>query len=231
MYVSQNQAYSAQIAVKQLGGTSSTAVTGAATGYRNGAGDGNVSLSAEAQAASNSNAVYRMNTGSGDREIDLATYFEPKQQQGDLFSIDDLLLPSSENVQALQDHLAKIFPDFLSRHNIPEAPSSISYDTVGKIVLPADYPYADQLKQALQEEPAIARELSTTNALASHLAALKQLEPYHQEMDKAQTQAEIDAVIDRYSHLLHDNASYPEVSLSFTNEGRMTVMADGAALV
>ena len=32
MYVSQNQAYSAQIAVKQLGGTSSTAVTETATG-------------------------------------------------------------------------------------------------------------------------------------------------------------------------------------------------------
>ncbi|MCP4595308.1 hypothetical protein [Neptuniibacter sp.] len=190
-----------------------------------------ISVSEEAKRLNESNSVYTLSTAGGDREYDLDSYFEPKPaHEASLLDLDSVLLPNTQNVSVLQDHLSKIFPEFLSRHDIPEAPETIRYDYAGQVVLPADYPYADQLKQALKEEPAIARELSTVNALASHLAALKELEPYHQEMEKAATKAEIDAVIDKYSHLLSDNRSYPEVELSFIKEGQVTVTSKGNAV-
>lgn len=191
-----------------------------------------VFLTEEAKQLSESESIYTLSTAKGDKEYDLDSYFQAKPaHEGDVFDIEGLLLPNQQNVSALQDHLSKVFPDFLSRHNIPEAPESINYDSKGQIVLPADYPYADQLKQALKEEPAIAKELSTVNALASHLAAFKELEPYRQEMDKANSQAEIDAIIEKYSYLLGDNRQYPSVELSFTEEGKLTVTSEGSALV
>jgi len=191
-----------------------------------------VSLSEQAKRLDESESVYTLSTGKGDKDVDLDTYFEPKPAtEASILDLDGLLLPNEQNVKALQDHLSKAFPDLLSKYNIPEAPESIQYDAEGQMVLPADYPYAEQLKQALKEEPGIAKELSTVNALASHLAALKELEPYHQEMDVASSQAEIDAIIDKYSHLLTDNRNYPSVELSFTRDGQVTVQSDQKALV
>lgn len=192
--------------------------------------DRSTRISALGQTVSSADDVYPMDTGKGEKNLSLSTYFNGGYSSPAL-SLDGLLMPSEKNVRALQDHISKVFPDFLAEHDIPEAPDSIRYDSSGNMVLPADYPYADQLKAALDENPAMARELSTANALSSHLAALKELEPFHEEYAQAQSQAEIDAVINKYSHLLNDNRSYPEIALMFSDDGTLRISADGTALV
>lgn len=190
------------------------------------------SLSDEGRALAQSRSVYAMDTGAGTRHLDLDTYFLP-QAASDTHTLDDLsglLMPSSHNVQALSAHISAVFPDFLNSHGIPEAPMKISYDNQGQIVLPSDYQYADELKHTLSENPAMGNELRTVNALSSHLAALQELEPFHQEFAQAKSDAERDLVITKYSHLLSDNRTYPKVSLTFSEDGGLTVTADGKAL-
>jgi hypothetical protein len=236
MYIANNQAYQqigASLPSESVRSATSQSILDDAMNGRSDSTSGKtLSISDQAKRLSESESVYTLNTGAGDKQYDLDSYFDPQAQaSSSLLSLDGLLLPSSQNVSALQDHISKVFPDFLSRNNIPEAPSSIQYDGEGKIVLPADYPYADQLKQALTDDPAMAKELSTVNALSSHLAALKSLEPFHEEYDSAQSQAEIDAIIDKYSYLFGDNRTYPQVQLSFDQEGHVSVQSDGKALV
>ncbi len=192
--------------------------------------DRSTRISALGQTVSAAEDVYPMDTGKGEENLSLSTYFNGGYSSPTL-SLDGLLMPTEGNVQALQDHISKVFPDFLAANNIPEAPDSIRYDSSGNMVLPANYPYADELKTALEANPAMAKELSTANALSSHLAALKELEPFHEEYAQAQNQAEIDAIIDKYSHLLSDNRSYPEIALMFSDEGKLSITADGRGLV
>lgn len=191
--------------------------------------DRSTRISALGQTVSAADDIYPMDTGKGEENLSLSTYFAGGYSKPTL-SLDGLLMPSEKNVRALQDHISKVFPDFLAANGIPEAPDSIRYDNSGNMVLPADYPYADELKAALEQDPAMARELSTANALASHLAALKELEPFHEEYAQAQSQAEIDAIIDKYSHLLSDNRSYPEIALMFSDDGKLSITADGVVL-
>jgi len=192
--------------------------------------DRSTHISTLGQTVSAAEDVYPLDTGKGEENLSLGTYFSGGYSSPTL-SLEGLLMPSEKNVQALQDHISIVFPDFLAEHGIPKAPDSIRYDSSGNMILPADYPYTDELKAALEQNPAMARELSTANALSSHLAALKELEPFHEEYAKVQNQVEIDAVIDKYSHLLGDHRSYPEIALMFSNDGTLTITADGKGLV
>lgn len=192
---------------------------------------GNVAVSEAAKRLSQSESIYTVSTGQGDRDVDLDTFFQRQPvAEADLFDTSKLLLPNAQNIQALQDHLSKIFPDFLARHDIPEAPESIRYDQTGQLVLPADYPYADQLKQALAQEESIAYELRALNALSSHYAAIKELEPFHEAAAAATSQAELDALIEQFSHLLRDDRSYPSVELTLSSEGQVTATSEGNRL-
>lgn len=190
-------------------------------------------ISEQGKILAQSDTVYQMDMGSGKRHVDLDTYFSTQGvgETHSLHDIEDLLIPSSANVKALQQHISSVFPEFLSNNGIPEAPDSINYDNLGHIVLPDDYAYADELKQALTDNPAMEHTLRTTNALASHAAALQQLQPFHNAFAEANSDAARDAVIAKYSHLLADNRSYPDISLQFNQDGALTVTADGKAMV
>ncbi len=188
------------------------------------------SISEEGKALSQSDHVYRMETGNGGRYVDLESFFEPKPGLQRLDDLGQILIPSIDNVNALQDHLSIVFPEFLKEHGIPAAPESVRYGRDGDMILPTDYPYADKLKSALESSPAMENELRTLNALSSHVAALQQLEPFHYEMSQASNQAEMDAIVERYQHLLGDNRRYPEVALSFDALGKVNVTSDGSTL-
>lgn len=191
-----------------------------------------VDISDAGRALAQSSSAYAMDTGAGTKHLDLDTYFLP-QAPGEthvLDDLDDLLMPSSKNVQALSEHISSVFPDFLSSNGIPKAPTNISYDNHGQIVLPSDYQYADELKQALADNPAMEKELRTVNALSSHLAALQELEPFHHEFAQAKSDAERDLIITKYRHLLSDNRTYPAVNMTFSKDSRLSVNAEGNAL-
>ena len=173
-------------------------------------------------------------TNRGRREIDIGQYFSGQTQRNDAVTLRDslppLLLPTEQNVEALNRHLAEAFPSFLAANGIPAAPASLRHDAAGKLQLPDDYPHAQALQTALQKDPAMARELSTLNALASHLGQLNQLIPFNQEYAAARTPGEAAAVVAKYSHLFSARRQPVETQMVFSAEGRPTLLADGHPL-
>ena len=190
-------------------------------------------ISEQARNLAQSDSAYLMDTGAGKRHLDLKAYFDVQgvSTPHTLNDVGDLLTPSAHNIQVLEKHISSVFPRFLSDNKIPEAPEKISFDNSGQLVLPADYQHADKLKQALEENPAMEKLLSSTNALSSHVAALQELQPFHNAFAQANSDAERDEVLAKYRHLISNNHSYPEISLMFNKNGGLTVNADNKALV
>ncbi len=175
---------------------------------------------------SGTTAVFETDQGSLTLNID--DYFTPaKQTSGTAFSLPPLLLPNQQNIDALRGHISSAFPQFLAQNHIPFPPSSITYDSEGKIQLPGDYPYAAQFKQALANNPTMARELSTVNALTSDLVEMRKSIPFQQEYAAAGTQAEADAVLAKYRYLFADNRHYATIALQFSADGSLSLTADG----
>ncbi|WP_417071250.1 hypothetical protein [Niveibacterium terrae] len=81
-----------------------------------------------------------------------------------------LRLPSMERVEALKRHIDSQFPAFLAAHGIAFAPASIGYDGEGQMTLPADYPYAGQLEEALKSDPDMEEDLRSFNSYLTTLA-------------------------------------------------------------
>ena len=184
---------------------------------------------ATAASAGGTTAVFE--TDQGPKNLDIEAYFTPAANtNGSTFTLPPLLLPSQHNIDALASHISRTFPQFLAQNNIPFPPASITYDNQGQIQLPPDYPYAAEFKQALENHPAMARELSTVNALTSHLVEMKKSIPFQQEYAAATTQAEADAVVAKYSYLFSANRHYDTIALHFSADGKLSFTADGKPL-
>jgi hypothetical protein len=182
-------------------------------------------LAAEAEGTAGTTAVY--DTDQGAQSLDIDAYFTPPA--GGYLTLPPLLLPSQRNIDALSSHISAAMPKFLAENGIPSAPASIAYDSAGKMQLPADYPYADKFRQALEKNPALDRELRTVNALTSHRVEISKFMPFQQEYAAA-AQAEVDAVIAKYAHLFSGNRFSSAIALEFSATGRLTVTADSKAV-
>lgn len=163
----------------------------------------------------------------GQIEIDLDDYFsnEPKHY-ANLADV-PLLLPSRSNLKVLSQHATERFQQLLKEFEIPEAPESISYNSEGRMILPNDYAYGNELKAALEQNTGLDRELRSLHAISSHVVELEKRMPFVEAMQLASSQAEIDRLIEKYSHLLNDNGDYSEVALRFSEHGKIGVYADG----
>lgn len=168
-----------------------------------------------------------MNTDQGSKNLNIDDYFTPAANTGGaLASLPPLLLPTQRNIDALASHISAAFPHFLAQNGIPFPPSSVTYDGEGKIQPPPDYPYATEFKQALANYPAMARELSTVNALTSHRVEMKKSIAFQQEYAAA-SPAEADAVVAKYSSLFSGNRHYAAIALHFSANGGLSLSADG----
>ncbi|PCJ01068.1 MAG: hypothetical protein COB14_04085 [Alphaproteobacteria bacterium] len=143
-----------------------------------------------------------LDTSNGKEALDIDAYFAP-QGKVDLDTA-LLLTPSANNIDALSKHASTKLQNLLTEYGIPEGPDKITYDTAGNIKFPADYPYADELKQALQENDGLARELSTIAALTSHLAGMQ-----------AAAQG------------TNSHNNYIDITLNFSANGEINVTANG----
>lgn len=182
-----------------------------------------------AQSVNGATAVF--DTDQGSKSLNIDEYFSPSTQTNGLgFSLPPLLLPNQKNIDALTHHISEIFPQFLAQNNIPSAPSPISYDSEGKIQLPEGYAYASEFKQALEKNPALAKELSTVNALTSHWVEMKKLIPFQQAYAAAVTVEQTEAVVAQYSYLFSSNHHYDVITLQFSADGRLTLTDDGKTL-
>ena len=182
------------------------------------------------QAARDRLATQTFDTNHGATEINLDTYFTPPGSQGVDIDTVPLLMPTQQNVAALAKDVSAKMPGFLSAHGIPSAPASVTYDNMGQIQLPADYPYADAFKQALADQPSMERELRTTAALTSSMVEMNKSMPFQQEYLAANSRAEADAVVAKYSYLFSNNQHADLIALNFAANGALSLTHDGQAL-
>lgn len=182
------------------------------------------------QAARDRLATQTFDTNHGATEINLDTYFTPPGSQGVDIDTVPLLMPTQQNIAALAKDVSAKMPGFLSAHGIPSAPASITYDNMGQMQLPADYPYADAFKQALADQPSMERELRTTAALTSSMVEMNKSMPFQQEYLAANSRAEADAVVAKYSYLFSNNQHADLIALNFVANGALSLTHDGQPL-
>ena len=182
------------------------------------------------QAARDRLATQTFDTNHGATEINLDTYFTPPGSQGVDIDTVPLLMPTQQNIAALAKDVSAKMPGFLSAHGIPSAPASITYDNMGQMQLPADYPYADAFKQALADQPSMERELRTTAALTSSMVEMNKSMPFQQEYLAANSRAEADAVVAKYSYLFSNNQHADLIALNFAANGALSLTHDGQPL-
>jgi len=166
-----------------------------------------------------------MDTNQGHQKMNLDDYFSPRAPSQAHVNIMDipLLLPTAHNVDTLSKYSEGKFKDLLSEYNIPSPPTSIEFDAEGKLVLPKDYPYASELKQAFDEHPEVEKALSTTAALASHYAGITEGAAFRDEMSTANSQADQERIVQKYSYLFDDNRPAAQIILAFAEDGSMLV--------
>lgn len=169
----------------------------------------------------------QMDATGGATMLDLDAYFTPPDTQKTYSNtLPPLLSPTQKNIEALADDISQKMPEFLSKNNIPFAPPSISYDSRGQIQLPDDYPHAQAFQEALEQDPVLERQLRTVAALSSTLVAINKSIPFQQEYATATSQAQINAVIAKYSHLFSGQSFSDNIALTFTPEGILTPSQD-----
>lgn len=180
--------------------------------------------STTAAGSASSTAVF--DTDKGSVGIDIDKYFSASPESP-MAELPPLMMPSQRNIDALSQHVSSVFPKFLAEHGIPSAPASITYDGSGQPQFPADYPYAKELKAALNDSPVMARELMTTAALASHKDALDQAAEFQEAYRSASSPKELAAVLAKYAGLLSGNQPASQVALTFSGQGAMGVTVNG----
>jgi len=165
-------------------------------------------------------ALASFDTDKGSVELNIDDYFSASPQKP-FAELPPLLMPSQRNIDALSTHVSNVFPKFLSDHGISSAPASISYDSMGQAVFPADYPYTDQLKKALDETPSMARKLMAVVGMTDAKNALDEGVKFQREYTDAQSPNALGAVIAKYGSLLSGQSSTSPVSLLFSEDGHM----------
>lgn len=168
----------------------------------------------------------KLDTSHGKKTINIEDYFNP---QSGVVSLEDtpLLLPSPMNIEALAKHASNKFQKLLEEYNIPKAPSRITFDQYGKMQLPNDYSYSEELKQFFTENPILERQLSTINALTSHFVGMQESIKFNEEYSKAKTQMEVDLILKKYSYLFNSSQQSSNIALLFSADGEMSITADG----
>ena len=181
-----------------------------------------------AEPAANQESLVLLDTNQGKVNLDIEAYLTkaPQSEPVDLMSI-PLLLPSEHNINALSQYSEDAFRDLLAENNIPASPSSIEFDGEGKLILPADYPYGPQLRDALDANPGVEKALHTLSALASHYAGIQEGEAFRTEMASARSIADEERIVQKYSYLFDDNRPGAQIVLSFLNDGSLLVGKKG----
>ena len=229
--------YTQQTAIQQLSNSTRSPAEGNSETKENSFGailtlteKGKAAAESEAPEKAAPSAISEMVTDKGNINIDLDSYFSNTPSTTGFLNANDLpplLMPSEQNINALTEHASKRFKQLLEDYNIPSAPDKITFDNEGKIQMPIDYPYANELNDALEENTGVGRELRTLNAISSHAAEIQERMPFIEEMGKASSKAETDRIIAKYSHLLNDNHSYRSMALMFSDQGDVSVTANG----
>lgn len=147
-----------------------------------------------------------------------------------LSKLPPLLYPTANNIKTIQAHASERFQNLLQEFNIPYAPEKITFDHTGQMVIPNNYPYKNQLQEAINQTPGLERELRDLNALSSHYAALQSLEVVHEEISNAKNNWEVGEILKKYKSVIEKASQGFDMALKFTPNGELSITADGQGL-
>lgn len=178
-------------------------------------------------AASAPSPTVAFDTNQGTVNLDVESYLTGKSWSG-TGEIPPLLMPTQRNIDALGQYVSSNMPGLLAAHGIPYAPAQIGFDSQGQVQFPSDYPYGAQLKEALQQSPAMERALGWSQGLSESKAALDEAVGFQAEYRGAASPQELQAVIAKYGSLLSGNRTSAQVVLNFSSAGQLNITVNGA---
>ncbi|MQY51811.1 hypothetical protein [Rhodocyclus gracilis] len=187
-------------------------------------------LASEQSASGSSRSATQatFDTDKGVVSLNVDDYLSSKLDSG-TGELPPLLMPSQRNIDALNQYISSQLPGVLAAHGIPSAPAQITYDSSGQMQFPADYPYADAFKQALNDTPSLARAINWTSGLSSTKADLDRYAPFQEELQNATTTQAQTAIFNKYAALLSGSGPAPQVALHFDAKGQVSITIDGKA--
>ncbi len=177
-------------------------------------------------AASASSKTLSLDTSKGKQSVNPENYFNPAPGT---FNLDELpiLAPTRENISAIAQDASMRMKKLLAENGIQEAPTSIGFDATGKMVLPDDYEHADQFRDAVEQDPVLARELSFVSASAEFQINVQDSLRYQSEYRAAGTGAAQDAVNARYGALLAGKQAFKSIALVMDASGNISPTSGG----
>ncbi|RRS07928.1 hypothetical protein EAG18_14685 [Pseudoalteromonas sp. J010] len=185
------------------------------------------SESNEGKAATSSNSYYTMMTNEGKTALNLDNHFKAAANVPGSTALTKavLILPTKQNVDNLSAYSEMKVKALLAEHDIPFPPKSITFDDEGKLVLPKDYKYKDELIAAFEAKPEVLNAVRATIGIASQYQGLMESQPFRDEMAMAKDEQARKAILKKYSYLFDENRPHPQTILSFLEDGRMSVVS------
>jgi len=160
-----------------------------------------------------------LDTSQGPIALNLEDYFTA-QPGGNLLDV-PLILPNRGSVEALLRHATRVFADLMQANGITDLPSEVRFDDQGHLQLPDDFPYADEVRSFLADNPALERELQSLLAIASHVVAMDRASGAGSGADQAATTA--GTLRDGLDRLFAGRRDDTQVALRFLDDGRATL--------
>ena len=139
-----------------------------------------------------------------------------------------LMLPTRENVQKLSASLSEDLKNLFSEAGInPNPPVEFDVDPYsGKVSVKANRPDAPQIAELIKNNREVEMKIHNVAALSSHVVAMAKAMEASSAYQAAQTPAEIDQVLAKYSSVFNGQTEVIDFSLVFNGED-VQVNADG----
>jgi hypothetical protein len=134
----------------------------------------------------------------------------------------ELLFPTRANAAKLAKEAGEMINAKLDAAGISRTPSfDLAIEDVNSahVTVKGDRPDAKAIENLINGDPKLQLAVHNTYALASHIPALDKAAAFSQEYAAAQSQAEIDKVLARYSGLLSGILPPTDIGLSFGRDG------------
>lgn len=147
-----------------------------------------------------------------------------------LSELPPLMLPTRENARKLSSALSDDLKNLFSQAGINPNPAvEFAVDSyTGKVSVKGNRPDAQQIAELIKENPDIELRIHNVAAISSHVVSFDKAMEADKAYRAAQSTAEVNNVIARYSSIYSGQTKVTDFSLVF-NGSNVQVNADGAA--
>jgi hypothetical protein len=150
---------------------------------------------------------------------------------GKLLSSANLLLPTADNVEKLAAGVSGSLSRLFATAGIDADPAvTFSVDpNTGYVSATGDRADTKRIEDLINKDKALTRQMHDASAIASHVAGMAESLQFQREYRAASGQAQIDAVLAKYSDLFNGTAQNPEITMGYDGAS-VQVKAGGQSL-